>query len=135
MGNHASLRGLVVIGRYHQSGLRPHILGELHKAQCLDCVVGSCPCNNGHAPCGGFHNRLDHGLMFFMAQGRAFACGANRHKPVAAFGDLPVHEFFKRAEINSAVCERRYQCGHRAFEHDTLPFFVSGQMICLAVPT
>ena len=122
MGDHSGLRRLVVIGRHHKTCIRTHGLGVLQEADRLDRVVGPGPGDDRHPACGGFHHGLDHLFMFLMGQGRAFARRAHGHQTAAAFGDVPLDKFLQRVKIHRAVLERRDQCGHRAFEHHTLPF-------------
>ena len=55
---------------------------------------------------------LDEPLVFVMAQGRAFACRADRHEPMAAALDLPVDQRAISRLVHATVAKRGDQRGH-----------------------
>jgi hypothetical protein len=123
MRDHACLRGLVVIGRDDEGGIGADAFGVLDQADAFDGVVRPRACDDRHAPCGEFHDRFDDGFMFFVAERRAFACGADGDKAGGAAFDLPIDKFLQRVQIKFAVLERRYQGGNGPLDHGTRLLF------------
>ena len=107
----AFLAGLVVIRRDHQHRVGARLLRVLGERNRLGGRVGAGARDHRHAALGLLHAPLDHAVVLFMGERRALARGADRHQPVGALGDLPIHQLAERALVESAVLERRHQRG------------------------
>src|SRR3974390_494707 len=109
----ALLRGLVVVGRDDQDGIRTRIFRVLGEVDGLAGRVGARPPDHGDALLGLVDAPFDHALVLVMAQGWAFARGPHWHEPVRAFGDLPVDQGTERRLVHAAVLERRHAGSER----------------------
>ena len=120
MRQQAPLRRLVVVWRHNEARIRAGFLGELHETHGFDGVVGPGPRDHRNTTRHYFDDLFDHGLMLFVGQSRAFTRCPDRHQTMRAFADMPLDQLLERIQIQLAVLERRDECRHRPFEHNTL---------------
>ena len=113
----AFLRGAVVITRHTEHGVRACVLGKLRQGDGFERVVGTGTGDHRHTLPRHLDANLDDTAMLFMAEGRRLARGADGNKPVAAFGNLPLHQFGERVLINLSIPKRCDKSDERTLEH------------------
>ena len=117
----AFLGRLVVVAGRMQGGVGAGLLGKAGEVDRLVGRVGARAGDHRHALPGGFDAQLDDALVLVVAQGGAFAGRADRHQPMRALRDLPLHKLLERPLVDCAALERRYQRRIRTPEHGLLP--------------
>ena len=127
MRHHAALGRLIVIGRHHQRRICTDTRRKLDKTNRFDGIVGASARDDRHPACRRLDHLGDHGLVLFMAQRRAFACGANGHNTGRTLLDMPFYQVFERIQIQLAVAKRGDEGWHRAFEHGHAPLVANGR--------
>ncbi len=117
----AFLGRLVVVAGRMQGGVGADLLGEAGEVDRLVGRVGAGTGDHRHALPGGFDAQLDDALVLVVAEGGAFAGGADRHQPVRSLRDLPIHQLLERPFVDRAALERRNQRRIRTPKHGLLP--------------
>ena len=117
----AFLRRLVVVGGDEQDGIGADALGVLGKADGFDGIIGTRTGDDGHAALDLIHADADGGFVFGMAHGGGFAGGAAGNDAVHTLFDLPFDVGAIGFFVDSAVLERRDQCGDSSVKHSILP--------------
>ena len=107
---------LVVIGRHDQHRVGARHLGVLRQLDRLGGRVRAGAGDHRHAAVDLVDAPLHHLLVLVMTERGALAGGADRHQPVGALGDLPVHQVAECLFVERAVLERRDQRGERSTE-------------------
>ena len=101
------LSRLVVIGRHHQHGIGAGLFGVLGERDRFLGGIGAGAGDDRNAALRLLDAPLDHFVMLFVGQRRAFAGRADRNEPVGALGDLPIDQPAEGFLVDRAVVERR----------------------------
>ena len=105
------LGGLVVVGRYQESGVVAHVVSYLRELYRVCGVVGSCACDHRYSVAGELHGLFEDLAVLLVREGGAFARGAADEEGVYSFVYLPVDEPLKCVVIYAVRVHGCYERG------------------------
>ena len=118
MQEEALLARLVVVGGDDHGGVRADALGVLGERDGFGGAVGAGAGDDGDAVVGDFDGDFDGASVLGVAEGWAFACGADGDEAFGAVVDLPGDEFGEGLFVEAAVVAHRGDQGsERSLKH------------------
>ena len=112
MGHKTSLRGLIVVGRHQQQGVRTAGSRLCGQSTAVVGIVRTGTGDDRHTVVYEIHGVLDGGQLFFVGHGRAFTGGAADDDGVGAAGDLILNDAAQLVKIDAAVLVHRGDDGN-----------------------